>query len=251
MAETGIVDARIPRWMASTGLVGVGVSGIGLVAARFMPLPSPTMSGEQIAALLSEHGSATRFGICLIVIGFSLWGLWAACLVALTRQMEDGFPILTYGSLIMIPTSLMILVFSAVLWAVASFRPDSIAPDLTRLLNDAAWMMFVWPWPPFGVWFVLLGVAILKDDSASPIFPRWSAWSCFWLTFLIAPGSLVVFFKNGPLAWNGIIAFYIPIAAFLIWIVIMSVCMFKALGPAVLQQSATGDDMGDEALLLT
>jgi hypothetical protein len=46
----------------------------------------------------------------------------------------------------------------------------------------------------------------------------------FWL----AGGSLCVFVQHGPLAWNGVIAFWLLAIAFFIWMVTMSLTMLRA-----------------------
>jgi hypothetical protein len=38
-------------------------------------------------------------------------------------------------------------------------------------------------------------------------------------------GGVAVFFKHGPFAWNGVIGFYTPIIAFVVWIGVMTYCM--------------------------
>ena len=44
---------------------------------------------------------------------------------------------------------------------------------------------------------------------------------------LFAPGQMVIFFKDGPFSWHGIVAMYLPFIAFFAWIAIMSWVMIK------------------------
>ncbi|WP_433566617.1 hypothetical protein ACQP1O_16285 [Nocardia sp. CA-151230] len=59
-----------------------------------------------------------------------------------------------------------------------------------------------------------------------------------WAATLITPAGLVLFFKDGPFAWNGIVGIYIPLAAFAIWMGAISYEVHKALT----QQIADGTD---------
>jgi hypothetical protein len=45
---------------------------------------------------------------------------------------------------------------------------------------------------------------------------------------MFTPGTFNVFFHNGPLAWNGIIAWYLPIAVFATWTIINPIYLSKA-----------------------
>ncbi|MGD9663540.1 MAG: hypothetical protein AB7U63_20045, partial [Porticoccaceae bacterium] len=48
------------------------------------------------------------------------------------------------------------------------------------------------------------------------------------VTTLFLPVGLIFFFKAGPFAWNGMIGFWIPLLDFFIWMVVMTVFLFKA-----------------------
>jgi hypothetical protein len=46
----------------------------------------------------------------------------------------------------------------------------------------------------------------------------------------LTPGILIAFFKNGPFAYDGIVAVYIPLGIFFVWIVIMTWLLLGAVG---------------------
>jgi hypothetical protein len=43
------------------------------------------------------------------------------------------------------------------------------------------------------------------------------------------PGGLIVFFKTGPLAFHGFVAYYFPIVVFFIWLVVMTTFSIRAI----------------------
>jgi hypothetical protein len=43
------------------------------------------------------------------------------------------------------------------------------------------------------------------------------------------PGGVVILFKTGPLAFNGIIGIWIPLGVFFVWIAVMTVLAIKAI----------------------
>jgi hypothetical protein len=54
-------------------------------------------------------------------------------------------------------------------------------------------------------------------------FPRWSASLGIWLDVLYVPGARLAFLQHDELAWNGLLAFYVPVGAFFAWLVVMTV----------------------------
>ena len=74
-----------------------------------------------------------------------------------------------------------------------------------------------------------MGVAIFTDSDESPIFPRWAAWLSVWVATLSIPGGAMILFKTGPLAFNGLLAIWVPLGVFFIWIVAMTVLVIKAI----------------------
>jgi hypothetical protein len=75
---------------------------------------------------------------------------------------------------------------------------------------------------------LVIGAAIVIDRRDAPIFPRWAGYYTLFNVFIWCGGSFTVFFKEGLLAWNGLIAWYLPLAEFCLWIVVMTRLMLRA-----------------------
>lgn len=50
-----------------------------------------------------------------------------------------------------------------------------------------------------------------------------------WMAFGATPGFLAIFFYTGPFSWNGIIAFWTPVAAFSIYLIILIYILLAAI----------------------
>lgn len=203
---------------------------IGLVPlAQFIPPPHPTDSAADIKAFYVDNVDGIRIGMVLVMVAVGLIAPWGVSLAAWTRRTETGFPVLTYIQLTCIAIGTMVGVLIALMWGVAAFRPDDTSADITRLVNDIGWFLFLFDWPPFIVWFVAFALGIFWDTSDEPAFPRWSAWLTMWVAFLTVPAGAMIFFKTGPLAFNGVLAMYIPLTVFFVWIVVMSALALRAI----------------------
>jgi hypothetical protein len=222
------ISPRVQRWAILTGPGMIVVFFIGFVISGFFPPPSPMASAQQIADMYSGHTTAIRVGCFVMMFGLGLMAPWGAVLAGQTRRLEGTNPFLAYGQLVCCAIAVIVVELIAMTWAAASFRPDDTSADVTRALNDYGWFLFLYTWPPFSIWCVLVATAILSDKSATPMYPRWLGFLSIFVAVDIVPAGLMNFFKQGPFAFNGALTFYMPLGMFFVWICIMTVTMLRA-----------------------
>lgn len=111
----------------------------------------------------------------------------------------------------------------------AAYRPEERSAELTQALNDIFWLWFIGIVGTIIVQNVTLAVAAFVDATDPPTFPRWYGYLNLWVATLSLPGCVVVVFNEGPLAWNGIFAFYIPGLVLLVWIFATTAVMLKSI----------------------
>ena len=118
--------------------------------------------------------------------------------------------------------------FSGLFFMAAAFRPD-FSTELTNLLTDLGFFLFVGAAIPGFTQNVITGAAILGDRRADPVIPRWVGYMNLWTGVLLLPGAAICLFKVGPFAWNGLLAFWMPAVVFTIWFNIMIWAMLRAI----------------------
>ena len=96
-------------------------------------------------------------------------------------------------------------------------------------MNDMAWLCFINPVCIIFFQGIAIGLAILMDKRSQPVFPRWFGYFNIWIVIVYLPGSLVPLFKHGPFAWNGVLAWWIPLTLFVIWMITMTRLLLKAI----------------------
>lgn len=228
---------------------------IGLIPlAKFIPPPHPTDSAQEIKAFYLGNVNGIRAGMVFVMIGVGLIATWGVSLTVWTRRSEAGFPILSYIQLTCIAVGTMVGVLIALTWGLAAYRPDDTSADITRALNDAGWFFFLFDWPPFILWFVAFALGIFWDKSENPPFPRWAAYLTLWVACLTVPAGVMIFFKSGAFAFNGLIAMYVPLTVFFIWIIVMTALALRAIKHeearhvAVIPTTRRADAVGSGAL---
>jgi hypothetical protein len=200
-----------------------------VLLAHFVPPPSPHETAQQIAALFRDHTTRIRFGMAVCMFGVIPLIAWGCGVAAHTRTAAAEFPALVYIQVGCVAIGTLTGVIDMTIWAVAAFRPQQTSAQTLLLLNDIGWFLFLFAISPFCLWLLTVGIAILTDGTAEPVFPRWLGFLSLWAALLSVPAGLILFFKHGPFAWNGLIAFYIPLVVFFVWLVAINIYVFREL----------------------
>ncbi len=217
--------------------IACAASGIGFLVfyivgwwfiAGFVPPHAPVMEAGELADRYRQNTGTIRFGIMLAMIGAGLVLPFAGVIAGKLRRIEPDTHVLAFTQLAAAAVTSVILLLPTVLWTAAAFRPER-NPELILLLNDFAWLLLLMTFSPFLVQFTCIGLAVLSDRSEPPVFPRWVGYFNIWVAVLAVPGGLVTFFKTGPFAWNGLLAFWLPVVAFVIWFVVMFFVLLRAI----------------------
>lgn len=208
----------ICAWAGPAGIVG---ALIGWLIAGVLPVPpAASLTADQIVDFYTVNPTATRTGLLIAILALSGIGALVAVIAITMLSMEGRNPILSFLQLVAGAVTWVLLIVPLVIMQVATFRPDR-APELTLMLNDLAWILFIPPVGPFVVQNVAIGAAILLDRSAVPVLPRWIGYLNLWVAFLFLPGTLSYFFTGGPFAWQGIFSFWLALSAYALWAFVM------------------------------
>jgi hypothetical protein len=216
---------------------------------HFIPPPSPDLTDTELAQKFIDRADEIRIGAVLQCICWSFWATWGVAIIIFLRKMERGYPILTMASIALVGGGYVFFILIPMTWAVIAFRPESLDPSLMQIMNDWVWFDFLFTWPPFALWMVVIGIAILSDRNDTGLYPRWAAYMNFWCAVAIFPAGLIAFFKTGPFAYDGLLAFWFPFAVFFGWMVTMTVLTLKAttIEDARLQAEADAEAAGAAA----
>jgi hypothetical protein len=216
------VDAsmqRIGAWLAPISMV---IFGIGFWwIAGFIPPPSPELAPEQIAAIFQHNTNGIRFGLLMTTLAAAMQGLWVATVTVQMRRIEGPASPLAFLQLGFGILGCFEFMLPMMIWQSIAFRPGS-DPVVMQKMNDTAWLMFVGLIATGLLQVLGIGVAALRDKRAEPVFPRWVGYFNLWVAAMFCPAGLIVFFHNGPLAWNGIFSFWLLLVSFTLWLLVMT-----------------------------
>ncbi len=192
--------------------------------------PSAAQSAEEIARFYTENQTSVRIGATIASwTSMFMLPLWAVIAAQIFRQERGKTPIWT----IMAATggSIMGLFLAAppIFWGVAAFTPTR-APEITATMHELGLLTLTTTDQAYVFNYVAVVVICLLPQTAphSP-FPRWFGYFSAFCTIAFEVGAFAFNFRTGPLSWNGLIVFWMPLTLFGVWILVASVLLIKSL----------------------
>lgn len=214
------IDRRLAIAFAWCGPVFLVLFLVGFwFVAGFVPPPKPSESAAQVAAFYREHTDRIRAGMLIAMIGLAFLAPFLVIVTLRMRRSNPRLAPLAYVQLICGFALLMMVLIPVSLIALAAFRPERPA-ETTQLLNDVAIFFLFWVFSTPTLEYVVMGLASLMDRGERPLFPRWVGWFDLLVAAIFATGAPVIFVRNGPFAWDGLLAFWAVLFAFGGWVLV-------------------------------
>jgi MFS family permease len=214
------MNARNQRICACSAAVMIVLMLAGLLVAGFLPLPPPSMTAAEVASLISERTLRIQLGMVLVAIGAAFLAPFVCALTVQMRRIEGEHSPLSWLQLGLGMLFVFEFILPCFVCLAATYRPGR-SPEVTQALFDLCWLMFVGVVSTAVIQCAAIAVAILGDGRRPPIFPRWVGMFNIWTALIFGLGGVIVFFKSGPLAWNGVLTFWIPLSIYGAWLGVM------------------------------
>jgi hypothetical protein len=187
---------------------------------------SPSMTAAQVAGYYRDPAHLSRIRYSMILFNWFAPGLipLLMLIVMQVRRMAHRTPILSYCLLACSAGGPAIFLVADVFWLLAAFQPAR-DPQLTVMFNDLAWMTFTTAVPFLIAQSLFIALAIFLDRPDRPVFRRWVAFFNIAVAAALVPAAFTGLALSGPMAWNGLLPFWVKNIAIAAWIVLMSVAL--------------------------
>ncbi|WP_101946332.1 hypothetical protein [Mycobacterium sp. 3519A] len=190
----------------------------------FLHPMSPTLSADAVAEFYRDETARIRYSMIL----FNWFGVGLIPTVILlamqVRRMAHRTPIPSYSLIACAGGPPCLFLIANMFWLLGAFRPER-APELTQLLNDLAWVTFTVLVPYLIAQCLLLALAIYWDRQEQPVFKMWVAHFNLLIAVALGPAAFTALAVTGPLAWDGLLSFWVKNIAIAAWIVVMGVVL--------------------------
>ncbi|MCV7173354.1 hypothetical protein H7I41_25875 [Mycobacterium manitobense] len=213
-----VTTQSVSLWAALAAAVVLLVAFVAFPG--FFPPMSPTLPAEEVAAFYRDNAAMIRFSmITFNLCAIMLLPLFLVIVVQMKRMAGQSH-VLAYCYLTAVVSGATIFALADIFYLVAAFRPDR-GPELVQLLNDMAWIIFIAPVGMLVAQNLLLALAVYFDSGPRPVFPRWVGHYSLATGLAMAPAAAAAVVTTGPLAWDGVVSFWLRNGAFAAFVVVM------------------------------
>ncbi len=221
------IDAQsVSLWLAV--VFGAFLLVAFILFPGFFPPMSPGMSAANVAQFYARNVTMIRTSMIIFNLCAIMLLPFFMVIVYQMKRMATPTQVLAYCYLSAAATGATLFAIADLFWLIAAFRPDR-DPQLIMLLNDLAWITFTAPVGMIIAQNLCLGLAVLLDVQPRPIFPRWVAYFSFGIALVMAPSVCAAVVQSGPLAWNGLVSFWLRIIAYAVFLVVMFFVLHSAI----------------------
>jgi hypothetical protein len=224
-------ERQSEQLIAVTGLVFVGMLLAATAVGLWFPGWSADFDGspEQWAAFYRDERTSILVAVLLASVGIFFLVWFIGYLHSVLRAAEGGperLASVTFGAGIFAVGALHLAMF---LLAVAAFRPEETAPEITRTLNDLAFLCAVPAAGGVSAMFAALALATLRTG----VLPAWLGWLAA-LTAVLQLGPLGGLFTfTGPFnLMDGLFGIMLVLGSLGTWISLASVVLIQRSGRA-------------------
>lgn len=209
-------------WIATFAIFWGGV-------ARFLPPPPQYWTTDEVVAFFTQYNWRIRLGMTAIMFLAPLYCVWTALNSRFIQAIEGPNGLLALVEQMGGVLTAMVVLGMGTFWLAASFRIDARTHQDIHLLSDVAWLIFNMTVGVTIVQMLSFGTAMLLDRRPAPLFPRWLGWLAYLVssTFLFA--LFVPFVMRGPVAWHGLLTFYVVLGLFFPWMALCCWYSFAAI----------------------
>jgi hypothetical protein len=218
-------DGELILFWTLPALAVIWVSALFLFPGFTHPM-SPAMTAAQVAGFYRDPAQLSRIRYSMILFNWFGVGLvpLLALLVLQVRRMAHRTPILSYCLLGCAAGGPAVFLVADIFWLLAAFQPGR-DPQLTLMFNDLAWMTFTTAVPFLIGQSLIIALAIYLDRPDRPVFRRWVAHFNVVIAAALVPAAFTGLALSGPMAWNGLLPFWLKNTAIATWIAVMSVVL--------------------------
>lgn len=199
------------------------------VFAGFWPPPGSDLTAQEISDYFIEHRTGLIVGMVLMAFCGPWYVVWSAAISRVIGRIEGPMGVLANIQFIGGVLTGVVTFTPATIWITAAIRAEEHSPETIQTLYDFGWMFFDTTFVCSALQSIAIGVAVLIDRRPVSLYPRWFAWMSFLTAACYVPLMLMPFFRTGPVAWDGVVSFWVVFVEFFAFTAVGTVLTWRAL----------------------
>ena len=211
----------------------------GFLARNMPPFP-PSATPDEVKAHFQEFRLPLLIALSICV---TMTAFYMSFSVAVARVMEriDG-PGGLLSKLEMMGGTITCapVMVTLAIWLTAAHEVNNLSPEIMHMLYWMGWLLFDLAYFVTSMQIAACSIVFMRDKREKKLVPNavsWWGWVTFASFFAV---SAIPFVTTGPLAFNGVISFWIAFFTWFFWIPSLSYFIIKAVDRIKAEDEAAG-----------
>ena len=199
----------------------------GLLAGNIPPFP-PSATPLEVKAHFTDHSLAIEIGMSVCLTLTSCYMAWGAAVSHVMNRIEGPNGILSKIELMGATITCAPIMTACAFWLTAAHEASILSAETLHMLYWLGWLLIDLAYMVTSFQIAGCSLVFMRDKRQKPLVPAYVSW-WGWVTiasFFVV--NAIPFVTTGPLAFNGVISFWIAFFTWFFWIPGMSYYIIKA-----------------------
>jgi hypothetical protein len=211
----------------------------GLLAHNIPPF-SPNATPDQVKAHFAELRLPIMIGMSVCLTMTACYMAWSASIAKVMERIEGPGGIWSRVEMMGGTITCAPLMVACAVWLTAAHEVHYIDASTVHMLYWMGWLLIDLAYFVTSFQIAAVSVVFLRDKREKKLVPAavvWWGWVTFASFFVV---SAIPFVTTGPLAFNGVISFWIAFFTWFFWIPSLSYYIIKAVDRIKAEDEAVG-----------
>jgi hypothetical protein len=227
---TSPVDYRTWKLMSWCGLIFMATFVFlwGVLAGNIPPF-SPNANGLEVKAHYMDHRLAIMIGMSVCLTITSCYMVWGNAISNVMQRVEGRDGLLSKLEMMGATITCAPIMTACSIWLVAAHESNTLPPEIMHMLYWFGWLLIDLAYMVTSFQIAAISLVFAQDKREKPLVPaacNWWGWVTVASFFVV---SAIPFVSTGPLAFNGVISFWIAFFTWFIWCPWLSYYIIKAI----------------------
>jgi hypothetical protein len=201
----------------------------GVLARNLPPFP-PSATPLEVKAHYVDHSLAIMIGMSVCLTLTACYMAWGGAVSQVMNRVEGPSGILSKLEFMGATITCAPIMTACAVWLTAAHEAAALSPEVLHLLYWLGWLLIDLAYLVTSFQIGAVSLVFMRDKRAVPLVPSWVCW-WGWVTlasFFVV--NAIPFVSTGPLAFNGVISFWVAFFTWFIWCPSLSYYVIRAIG---------------------
>jgi hypothetical protein len=234
-------DYKIWKVLAWTGPVFLFAVFVlwGIVAHNMPPFPA-SATPDEVKAHFQEFRLPLLIALSICITMTAFYMSWSVAVARVMERIEGAGGVLSKLEMMGGTITCAPVMVTLAIWLTAAHEAQYLPAGVVHMLYWMGWLLFDLAYFVTSLQIAAISITFMRDKREKKLVPdavSWWGWVTFASFFAV---SAIPFVTTGPLAFNGVISFWIAFFTWFFWIPSLSYFIIKAVDRIKAEDEAAG-----------